>query len=195
MQRRENAIYTGNSRGKRGVAGDRTFVDYFYRKLNKLLPTEEEIAIVPPDQVNPARSSQDQMFVAADYCVRKILPEITDLFDWGAEVTPKLRALKPVVDKKTAGKAAHAAEQVHAAVLSVYIARKRLQDERDDAANKLGHYVYIAALSTNTPERRDLAAFKVADCVHQALVLAAETGNAVVYDRIIDLINEMLQAL
>ena len=111
MKRRKNAVYTGQSkRARTRDRRDHTLVDAFYRTLNARLFPEDEIEIIPPKQVNPTHDEYDQIFIMTDYCVRKILPEVTSLFHWGDEVTPQLRALTPIVDKETAKAAAETAK-------------------------------------------------------------------------------------
>ena len=126
MKRRKNAVYTGKSKhASTGTGGYRLLVDAFYKKLNEVVRSDDEIEIIPPEQVNPTHDRQEQLFIVADYCVRKILPEVTSLFRWGDEFTPLLRALAPVVDEKTA----KAARDAQAAIDAVNLAAARaLQD-------------------------------------------------------------------
>ena len=112
MKRRKNAVYTGQrTRGSGGRGGrkSRKVVDAFYAALNEKLRPEDEIELIPPEQVNPTHDRQEQLFIVADYCVRKILPEVTSMYRWGDKFTPQLRAVAPVVDEVTAEAAGRAA--------------------------------------------------------------------------------------
>ena len=198
MKRRKNAVYTGQStRVSTGDRGDRYIVDQFYQSLNSLLDPDDEIEIIPPEQVRPTHNIPDQVCIMTDYCTRKILPEVVSMYAWGAEVTQRLRALAPVVDQntaRTAAKAAYAAAYAADAATAAYAA---------DAAYA-APVVRAAAEASSTADRayNDVTgayfgptASGAARCVHYALIATIETGDEAAYNRIIDLTNEMLESL
>ena len=183
-QKRNNAVYTGQS--KRGAVverGDRGFVFSFYLKLNDRLLSKDEIEIIPPEQVNPTHDSQDQAYIVADYCVRKILPEVTSLFHGVDKVTSRLRTLAPIVDVEAAEAAENAAYAVYVGYYGV-----------DDVAYAARNVAARAARFTATFAKSEVAE-NAADVVYNSLVRVIQAGNEAAYNRIIDLTNEMLESL
>ena len=197
MKRRKNAVYTGQRKhGAVVESGDRTLVDELYDEMSKRFDRfgdSTEIEIVPPEQVNPTRSLSDQGFVTADYCVRKILPEITSLYPWGVAVTPQLRALAPIVDPVTAAVGYKVVYEVRRTALTLgsvdiehsafYIIQYAglLPETASDNHEKLKKIARIAALASG--------------CICNSLVLAARTDSDLAYSNIIQYTNEMLEAL
>ena len=226
MKRRKNAVYTGQSkRVSTGETYNRDRVDAFYKKLNALLGPSEEIEIIPPEQVHltldPAYMTQDLMVIMLDYCIRKILPEVTGLFAWGDEVTRQLRALAPIVDTETAKTAAKAAGDAFiaysAAADAAYAARAAYPAATSTASKtrvaratvtaaldvtRPAHYVAdfwgvegsIYSYEEITKDAHDLAE-DTARCVFYALFTCIEVDDEAAYNRIIDLTNEMLESL
>ena len=194
MKRRKNAVYTGQrTRGSegRGSRKSRKVVDAFYAALNEKLFPEDEIEIIPPEQVNPTHALQEQCFIVADYCVRKILPEVTGLFRWGDEVTPRLRALAPAVDNVIAQAATtragkNAAFDAYAASLTVDATATTT------AAAATAYAAYTTAMTTADVNS---SAFYAATCVYRALVTCIEAEDEAAYNRITALTNEMLESL
>ena len=194
MKRRKNAVYTGQStRGSTGDRGDRWLVDRFYERLNHLLFSDDEIEIIPPAQVNPTHNIQDQVFIMTDYCTRKILPEITSLFHWGAEVTQRLRALASVVDQKTAKTAANAAYAARTAANRAFNHTAAYATFGAPAAR--GAAEAAADTANNVTFAPAYVAFGAAQGVHFALIATIMAGDEAAYNRIIDLTNEMLESL
>ena len=211
MKRRKNAIYTGQSkRVSTGPRGDSKVVNRFYKQLNSKLLLEDEIEIIPQKQVKPTRTVYEQSFIVADYCVRKILPEMTSLFHWGDEVTPRLRALAPIVDKKTA-QAAHDAANAAANAADAAYGPAHGTVGAAHATHVAAYYVTGAAIayaanvaavyfdgttvSVNSRNAANVAADATAACVYNALITCIEAGDEAAYDRIIDLTNKMLESL
>ena len=198
MKRRKNAVYTGKSKRSGAGIGDRAFVGAFYKHLNDLLRPEDEIEIIPPEQVNPTLRRQKQCFIMADYCVRKIVPEVTSLFAWGDEVTPRLRALAPIVNKKTAKAAYEAANAAANAADAAHRAADAAAGDSDYPADvffnacRAARDAYWVTTNSIGYSIDDEVAAK---CVYYALVTCVEAGDEAAYDRIIDLTNEMLESL
>ena len=174
-QKRNNAVYTGQI--KRGVvvgSGSRTLVDAFYTKLNSTLLSNEEIEIIPPEQVHPTHNLQDQVYIVAYYCVSKILPEVTCLFDWGDKGTPRLRALAPIVDQETAQAARNAVESTRT-ILN--IASHKLADAREAAytvARNSGDFAKARASSTPLAKNPQKSAYQVIRFARSIAAVAAE---------------------
>jgi hypothetical protein len=83
------------------VQGNRGFVDTFYETLNKIYPGNAIIHIPPPKAIRPKLSEQQQIFVFADYAIRRIAPIAMDAAGLNAEAA-KLRKLPEIVDMDTA---------------------------------------------------------------------------------------------
>ena len=196
MKDRKNAVYTGQR--KRGVvveSGDRplvhrALVDELYGEMNLRFDrfvASAEIEIVPPEQVNPTRSLSDQGLLITDYCVRKIVPEITSLYHWGVAVTPQLRALAPIVDRETA------------AVAHQVLYQTALLSTRGSTTQYVFWIIDTARLLTEIvcekPQKIKKIAERASVCICNALILAAQTDSDLAYDNIMQYTNEMLEAL
>ena len=196
MKHRKNAVYTGQR--KHGVvveSGDgplvhRALVDELYREMSLRFDefgASTEIEIVPPEQVNPTRSLYDQGLLITDYCVRKIVPEITSLYPWGVAVTPQLRALAPIVDRETAAVAHQVMYQ--AALMSTRSSTTQYVFWIIDNARMLAEIV------CEKPQKIKKIAERARHCICNSLILAARTDSDLAYDNIMQYTNEMLEAL
>ena len=197
MKHRNNAVYTGQrKRVSTGGTDNRYIVDLFYKKLNSFLSPSEEIEIIPPEQVSPTRSIQDQVYIMKDYCIRKVLPEVTGLFDWGDKVTPRLRALAPIVDQETVNAAIAA---IAAYTTNTYSGAHDLTAAAAAhdaiAAAAAYHPAYAARFPDINASVNAARANDTARCVYAALVATIDADNEAAYNRIIDLTNEMLESL
>jgi hypothetical protein len=109
------------------VQANRWPVDVFYKNLNDLYPDYAIIYIPPPEAIRPKLSVYQQVFVFADYSVRKIAPIALDAVGLKAEAA-KLRKLPKIVDKDTSFAAADAARDAQnagdAAFHAAYDARR-----------------------------------------------------------------------
>ena len=199
MKHRKNAVYTGQH--KRGVvveSGDRplvhrALVDELYGEMSlrfDQVAAAAEIEIVPPEQVNPTRSLSDQGLLITDYCVRKIVPEITSLYHWGVAVTPQLRALAPIVDRETAAVAHQVLYQT--ALMSTRSSTTLNVFYIIDAARLLAE---IVCDNREKPQKIKKIAERASGCICNALILAAQTDSDLAYDNIMQYTNEMLEAL
>jgi hypothetical protein len=189
-QKRNNAVYKGQRRrGFPSGTEDRDFVDAFYNRLNQLVRPHETIEIIPPEQVHPTHSLQDQLYIVTYYCVSQILPEMTCLFDWGAKVTPRLRALAPIVDVESAKAVQNAAEVAYDVTAKAHTGHYSI-------GNGTFHAKQIATRAARGSVFDEItAAENAAHLVYNVLFGVIAGGNEAAYDRIIELTNEMLESL
>jgi len=192
-QKRNNAVYKGQRRrGFPSGTEDREFVDAFYNSLNQLVRPHETIEIIPPEQVHPTHSLQDQLHIVAHYCVSQILPEMACLFDWGAKITPRLRALAPIVDVESAKAVQNAADVAYDVAGTAHTGYNRVVDVVYGAKQIA---IRAARAARGFGSDGSIEASNAAHFVHNALCRVIEGGNEAAYDRIIELTNEMLESL
>jgi hypothetical protein len=70
-KRRKNASFTGLSGHG---SGSRKLVDAFYALIDAEIPGSTPVPIPPPESVHPKHDEETQIFIFADYAVRKFAP-------------------------------------------------------------------------------------------------------------------------
>jgi hypothetical protein len=95
MARRKNASFTGSPLHG-GGDGARELVEAFYAKINAAIPGRTPVPIPPPASVHPKHDSDSQIFMFADYAVRKFAPIALDAVGAKAQAS-KLRKLPEIV--------------------------------------------------------------------------------------------------
>jgi hypothetical protein len=152
MAKRNNASFTGSPLSGHG-SGSRTLVEAFYAVINEEIPGSTPVPIPHPESVHPKHDEETQIFIFADYVVRKIAPIALDAAGLKTYAT-ELRDLPEIVDGATAAHAeraaAYAAEHADiAAGDAAYfgdatVARRRLDADR--AVSDAAHGAVIVAI-------------------------------------------------
>ena len=117
MARRKNASFTGSPLAGRGP---RALIKEFYSRIDHEIPGNEPVPIPPPDSVLPKHDARTQVFIFADYAVRKFAPIMLDARGGKNDSTnaAKLRALPKIVDQETALHASTAASPAAVATVA-----------------------------------------------------------------------------
>ena len=189
MARRKNASFTGAALSGHG-SGSRELVEAFYDQINKLIPGSTPVPIPPLESVHPKHDERTQIFIFADYAVRKFAPIALDALRRTDEAN-NLRSLKQVWNESTA--AAAYREAAGAAITAAARARAADPAYAADAADAAASAAYDAPRAAYA-YGDDAFAASAADLPKFAAYAACNAAK-LNPDATWEAVNEMLAAL